>query len=137
METLESLKKQVGARIRELRKAAGYKSVDEVAAKVGVSNTTIYELERGENWISPDMAESLAVAFSCSVPAFFDNVGTPRAPAKSAKLLLFELIAAMNEAEANEILLFAKDFKAAGAGKLLAKPEGSKSEPVVNKARKS
>lgn len=55
-EKVTALKKEIGARVRELRKRAGFSNADSAAADLGVSATTLYELERGENWLSPELA---------------------------------------------------------------------------------
>lgn len=44
-----------------------------------VSPTAVYELERGDNWISPEMLTLAANAFRASPEAFFGD-GSPLAP---------------------------------------------------------
>lgn len=54
-EQVSELKKLVGIRLREYRKRAGFKSVEQAAEAMGVHATSVYEVERGENWLSPEM----------------------------------------------------------------------------------
>jgi transcriptional regulator with XRE-family HTH domain len=129
MEELENIKKALGARVRELRKMSGYRSVEDLADRVGVSTTTIYELERGENWISPEMAQSLAAALQCPVSAFFDRVDES---AKPAKLRLFELIATLDESKAKDLL---PSLEALVVGKLPS-PRPLESPKPIQKQRR-
>lgn len=115
MEVLETIKKQIGARFRLLRLKAGYKSADAFAQRMEVSANTVYELERGENWISPDILERAAKVTGFPLSLFFGEPAvmepTPQealavlarlvdAPARPpAKAALVDLIDGMDEAQ--------------------------------------
>lgn len=64
----------VGARIRELRKAAGITSQDELAARAHVDRTYIGRLERGECGVT--LASLLVIfdALSVSITEFFGPI---------------------------------------------------------------
>lgn len=126
MEALKSIKKALGKRVRELRKAAGYKSVGDLAEEVGVSPTSIYELERGENWVSPEMVGALAVALRCPVSALFQGVGSETKP---AKLALFEFIATLDDFEAEDVLAALQPFMPQKGGS----PESLESPKTIQK----
>jgi transcriptional regulator with XRE-family HTH domain len=70
---VESIKKTVGHRCRELRKRAGFVSAESAAEALAVSPTTVYELERGDNWISPEMLTKMASAYRADPATFFTN----------------------------------------------------------------
>lgn len=57
--------------MRKLRKMRGYRSADDLAERMKTSATSVYELERGENWISPDMLEKLCETLDYPEAAFF------------------------------------------------------------------
>ena len=68
---LEPLKKATGAHIRTLRKAHGYKTVEDFAEALDVHPNSVGELERGANWISPEMLEKMVALMDLSPAAFF------------------------------------------------------------------
>lgn len=60
-------------RLRELRKSKGM-TQEELSDKSGVTRTTIWKLETGEEEVSTTKTLlSLAKALDCSVGDFFDN----------------------------------------------------------------
>lgn len=80
-QVVEISKKTVGERVRALRVAAGFRSADALAEAIGVHPNTVYELERGINWISPEMLVKLAPVLKASPPDFFKLDDSPLAPA--------------------------------------------------------
>lgn len=98
---MESLKKEVGKRFRTLRKRAGFVSAESAAEALRVSSTTVYELERGDNWLSPEMLANAAKTFNVPWAAFFESGPLPVRP---AKLELFEVVAALKDNEAKALL---------------------------------
>lgn len=91
------LKKVVGSKAKELRKRAGFKNAEDAAAQVGFSSNSIYELERGENWISQEMLTRLSVTYQAQPSEFFPGSTDP-------KLELLELIPKLNKHAAASIL---------------------------------
>jgi transcriptional regulator with XRE-family HTH domain len=59
---VETIRKQVGTRLRELRKRAGFRAVEPFAELLKVHPNTVYDLERGTHWLSPEMAEKYVSA---------------------------------------------------------------------------
>jgi transcriptional regulator with XRE-family HTH domain len=65
-EQIDQLKKAVGLRARDLRKKAGFSSVEKACKPLGpldLSPTGLYELERGDNFLSPEMVIRLCAAY--------------------------------------------------------------------------
>lgn len=54
-EKSETLKRAVGARIRMLRVRAGFSSIEAAAEAMGVHPNSVGDVERGANFISPEM----------------------------------------------------------------------------------
>jgi transcriptional regulator with XRE-family HTH domain len=65
-EQIEALKKGVGVTAERLRIRAGFDSVPKAAAAMGVQKTTLYDLEKGDNFLSPEMAIKLSAAYGVS-----------------------------------------------------------------------
>lgn len=82
---VNTLKKLVGQRVRELRKKAGFTSAEALAEAIGMHAISIYELERGDNWISPEMMEKLCQVFGVHPSTFFIE---DRLPAQKTILAL-------------------------------------------------
>lgn len=53
---MEKLKKSVGIRAQSIRERHGFKNREQLAEILGVHNNTVGFLERGETWLSPEMA---------------------------------------------------------------------------------
>jgi len=64
-------RKQLGKRLRELRKAAGL-SQEELGFKAGIHRTYIGSVERGEQNVSVDNIHKLAKALNVSVSKLFN-----------------------------------------------------------------
>ena len=79
MEVLENLKKTLGRRVRQIRKEAGL-SAEELAESVSVHPNSIYTLERGENWISPETLAAICQVLGIHPYLLFieDNLPAPR-----------------------------------------------------------
>lgn len=71
MEIADVLKDIVGAHIRELRKKAGYRTLEAFAEALDVHPNSVGELERGANWISPEMLHKMIKLFNLPPAAFF------------------------------------------------------------------
>jgi DNA-binding XRE family transcriptional regulator len=67
---MPAVKKQFGARLKQLREEQGLK-VDDVAQWVGVDRTHVYGLERGDVWPSIDLAISLATVYRVDTADLF------------------------------------------------------------------
>ena len=88
---LESIKKKVGERVRDLRKAAGFRSAESLAEALKMSATSVYELERGSNWISPEMLQGLCAVFNVPASAFFtDQSYVPPKPTLQEALAIIQ-----------------------------------------------
>lgn len=57
---LMDYKAESGRRIRLARKSAGYKSAEDLAREVGTSGSAMFMYERGERYISPEIAVKIA-----------------------------------------------------------------------------
>jgi transcriptional regulator with XRE-family HTH domain len=66
----ESLKKLVGARVRDTRKSRGL-TQQGLAERVGLSVNMIGYIERGEKFPSAETFQKLAAALKCGVQDFF------------------------------------------------------------------
>jgi transcriptional regulator with XRE-family HTH domain len=82
---VDNIKKTVGSLVRDHRRRAGYNSVEALAEVLGVHPNTVGELERGTNWISPELLPKLADVLKVSPAEFF--------PGAQPELLRLELIA--------------------------------------------
>ena len=67
------IKKKIGERFRQIRERAGHSSARSAADALGVSANTVGELERGENWLSPEIIARAIVAFNVPMTAFFGD----------------------------------------------------------------
>lgn len=72
---METTKQRVGRRVREIRKKAGYRSAEALAEALEVHPNSVYDLERGDSWISPEMLEKLSAHFKVPDAAFFGEEG--------------------------------------------------------------
>jgi transcriptional regulator with XRE-family HTH domain len=95
---MESIKKAVGERVREARKKAGFTSADALAERMKISATSVYEIERGENWISPEMLKNLCLALKVEPWVFFSD-----APPASPTLESLTAIIAAQEKRIQEL----------------------------------
>jgi transcriptional regulator with XRE-family HTH domain len=90
---VEEIKKKVGERVRDARRQKGIRSADRLAEILGVSPTTMYELERGENWLSAEMLMRLSEVLEVKPSFFYDfdaptgNVPPPKKPQISPEIL--------------------------------------------------
>ena len=87
---MDILKQIVGGHIREIRKRAGYRTIDDLAEALGVHPNSVGELERGASWISPDMLARLTKLFNrppaAVFPGFDERLGGPAMEALLEKL---------------------------------------------------
>jgi transcriptional regulator with XRE-family HTH domain len=80
-----TLRRQIGARLRELRTEAGITSQEKLAEKAGVHRTYVGRLERGESGVTVDMLAAILAAIPTSLSAFFQpftKIRRPRTPRK-------------------------------------------------------
>lgn len=76
---VDSTKKKVGSRVRELRKRNSM-SAERLAEELGMHANSVYVLERGEGWISPEMLDALTKRFSVDPGYFFANNPAAKVP---------------------------------------------------------
>lgn len=55
VDTVETIKKNVGARASRIRERLGFRNREHFAEVLGVHSNTVGQLERGETWLSPEM----------------------------------------------------------------------------------
>ncbi len=68
---MEDLKKRVGHALRVARENAGYGNRDTFADAIGVHKNTLGEVERGDNWLSADLAARIGEFLKLPVAAFY------------------------------------------------------------------
>lgn len=81
----QSVRALIGARVRELRLAAGISSQEALADRAGVHRTYIGRLERGESGVTVEMLAAILFAASVSLAEFFepfDKAVQPPTPRK-------------------------------------------------------
>ena len=66
-----SLRRAIGARLRELREAARISSQEALANRAGVDRSYVGRVERGDSGITIDMLATLLAAMSVSLGEFF------------------------------------------------------------------
>lgn len=72
-EQIEALKKATGSRAKKLREAAGFAKVPSAAKELGVHNPTLYDIEDGTNFVSPEMLIKLSTLYGVPIAAFFTD----------------------------------------------------------------
>lgn len=75
-----TIRHQIGSRIKELRKLAGYNSQDALGKDAGLGDGTVGYLERGETGPSVDNLKPLADALRCEVVDLFAYVESEFSP---------------------------------------------------------
>ncbi len=98
---LDTLKKLVGIHIRELRKKHGFRTVEAFAEALQVHPNSVGELERGANWLSPEMLEKM-VCLLKKPPSYFY-------PGEDSELMT--LIGDLDQSEQDGLLIFLKGIK--------------------------
>jgi transcriptional regulator with XRE-family HTH domain len=81
----QPLRHAIGARLRELRQAAGISSQEALAHQAGVHRTYVGRVERGESGITVDTLATILAAMSVSLSEFFatfDHLISARTPRK-------------------------------------------------------
>ena len=71
------LRRAIGARLRELRKAARITSQEALANRAGVDRTYIGRIERGESGVTVDTLATVLAAMSISLGEFFRPFNHP------------------------------------------------------------
>lgn len=74
------MKKMVGEHIREIRKSLGYKTIDAWAEALQVHPNTVGEVERGANWVSPELLEKMISVTGFGASNFFPPSASKAAP---------------------------------------------------------
>lgn len=67
------MKKDVGRRLREARERAGFKSAEAFAAHIKAHPNSVYKVERGKQWIGPEMLEKISGGLKESPAILFDD----------------------------------------------------------------
>ena len=75
------LRREIGARLRELRLAAGISSQEALAGRAGVDRTYIGRLERGESGVTVESLAAILAAMDLSLGQFFREFARPMRPA--------------------------------------------------------
>jgi transcriptional regulator with XRE-family HTH domain len=71
------LRKQLVGECGSCVKNAGFSSAEAFAERLGVHPNTVSELERGDNWLSPEMLEKMSDALKIGPERFFTD-STPK-----------------------------------------------------------
>lgn len=104
---VETIKQKLGAHLKALRKKHGFNAAEDLAEEFGVTAKSVYEIERGENWLSADMAERYIKVLGVPLPELF---GDPQPPTlEQAKVMVFGVV--------NERLQALKEEQKAGEEK--------------------
>lgn len=72
-ETTDYIDKQMGLRVRELRKALGYSRI-QLAEKIGVSHQQLQKYELGKNRINPGRLWLIAKVFNMKVGDLYEGL---------------------------------------------------------------
>lgn len=76
----KTLRKEIGARIRDLRKGAGISSQESLADKAGVHRTYVGRLERGETGVTVESLAAILAPLGVSLAEFFEPFAGLRRP---------------------------------------------------------
>lgn len=88
-----NINKTLGLRLRGYRKRAGYPSAEDFAEALGVHHNTVYCLERGEQWISPELLDRIATLLDFEPGYLFSDMKEPPKPSlKEAISVISELL---------------------------------------------
>lgn len=88
---VDTLKKIVGGHIRQLRKEHGFRTVEAFAEALGVHPNSVGELERGANWLSPEMLEKMVICLNIPMAAFLPGAERISKPSPTTEALLEKL----------------------------------------------
>lgn len=76
-----ALRRQIGARLRELRLRAGVSSQEALANRAGVHRTYVGRLERGESGVTIEALAAILAPLGVSLGEFFGTLrGVARVP---------------------------------------------------------
>lgn len=78
---------EIGEKLKNLRKKAGY-TQEKLAEVIGVSRNQLQKYERGQDALSPEKFQQLAMALSVPVQAFFTDTEETLPMAVEEKLLI-------------------------------------------------
>ena len=73
----ESFRRQLGVRLRDLRKRAGIASQERLAHLVGVDRTYIGRLERGRTGVTVESLATILAVIDVSLAEFFRSFSQP------------------------------------------------------------
>lgn len=115
---MDTFNRQFGERLKALRKEAGYKSAESLSEALGVHPNTVYCIERGEQWIGPELLLKVASVLHRSVSDLFDFEGpSPLEDQWKEKARLINLLLMASPDQLRKISVAAKViFAGAGAG---------------------
>lgn len=72
MEASETFRESFGRRLRAARERAGF-TADSLASALKVHRNTVYQLERGDQWISSELLEKIGDIFNVSPATLFTD----------------------------------------------------------------
>lgn len=92
-EKAEALKRAVGVRARMLRVRAGFSSIESAAEAMGVHPNSVGDVERGANFISPEMAVRMIETYRLGggAPLFGDATVLAPTPHEALEVIAREL----------------------------------------------
>jgi transcriptional regulator with XRE-family HTH domain len=86
MEPGERIKYSFGTRLRSIRKRMGL-SADELAGILGVHRNTIYQLERGQQWIGADLLERIQAVLRLDISRLFSDKPPEATPEEALQII--------------------------------------------------
>lgn len=108
-----TIRKRIGARVRQLRKRAGYRTQEALAKAAGLSDGAIGYIERGETAPATDNLKPLADALGCEVAdiyAFVESKHSRPAHIQEIHARILDSLKGFNE---QQLLFFADIAEAA------------------------
>lgn len=101
---MKNTKKQLGARIKELRRVRGLSQI-QLAGKIDIDFKHLSRIEVGKSYPSMDTLEKIAVELRCELRDLFEFAHQTGQPKK-------EIIALLNEADPERLRLIYKIIRA-------------------------
>lgn len=134
--TEEPSRAEVAAKIRARREALGL-SQTQAAAEAHLSLRTYQRAEDPKDIEGPSLDSMDRIATALGIPRGALQAAPLSEFIKPAKLRLFELIAALDDPQAEEVLAFAEELKSPGARSSSEKSDRLESEPERKRSSKT
>lgn len=129
---METLKQSFGRRFRALRESRGH-TREFLAQNVKLEPTSIFRVEKGEQWIAPEKLEATAKFYGVSPAAFFTDDVVKIEPTPQEAL---EVLAKAISAKPAVLMPGTEDFSEREMSMLRAAIDVIKSQRPVSEVRK-